>query len=103
MDYFEHSLDNFFQNLCLFADDVLCNLLPERQNALQPIQECRWHLIVFVLFLQELNSTSSISSASDTRAAITNLKRDTGKTKYSLCDRIQLEGVNLSLVSIWEN
>ncbi len=56
MDHFEHLLDNFFQNFCLFADDVLCNHLPKRQNALQPIQECRWHLVVSVLFLQELNS-----------------------------------------------
>ena len=44
---------------------------------------------------------ASVSSVSDTPAASTNLKCDTGKTEDNLCDRIQLEGVNLSLVAIW--
>ena len=46
---------------------------------------------------------ASVSSVPDAAAASTNLKRDAGKTEYSLCDRVQLEGVNLSLVAIWEN
>ena len=102
MHLFEHSLGDFPQNFCLFADDVICDLLPQRQNAVQPIQEGRRHLVVFILFLQELNS-QGLTLLPDTRAASTNLKRDGGKSEDSLCDRIQLEGVNLSLDSIWEN
>jgi hypothetical protein len=44
-----------------------------------------------------------VSSVPETPAAGTNLKRDAGKTKDSLCDRIQLEDVNPSLVAIWKN
>ena len=49
-----HFRDCFLQNFCLFADDILCNLVRKKQNALQPIQKVRWHLVVFVLLLQEL-------------------------------------------------
>jgi hypothetical protein len=40
---------------------------------------------------------ASVSSVPETPVAGTNLKRNSGKTEDSLCDRIQLEGVNLSL------
>ena len=41
---------------------------------------------------------SSIRTFPDTLITGTNLERDTGKTEDSLCSRIQLEGVNISLV-----
>ena len=44
-----------------------------------------------------------VSPVPDTLAAVTNLKRDGGKTEDSLCNRIQLEGVNIPLVAVWEN
>jgi len=43
------------QDLCLFTDDFVCDLVRQRQDALQSIQQGRWHLVVLVLFLQELN------------------------------------------------
>ena len=51
----EHSRDELLQDLCLFADDFTYGLVCQRQNALQPIQEDQWHLVTFVLFLQELS------------------------------------------------
>jgi len=51
----EHSRDDLVQDLCLFAYDFIYGLVCQRQNALQPIQKDQWHLIAFVLFLQELN------------------------------------------------
>ena len=56
-----------------------------------------------ICFVPSRAGEMSISSAPDTPAASTNLKRDAGKTEYSLCDGVQLEGVNTSLVFIWEN
>jgi len=47
---------------------------------------------------------SGVTSASDTPAGSTNLKRDLGNTKDSLCDWIQLKGVDIVLlVFVWEN
>jgi hypothetical protein len=42
---------------------------------------------------------SSVTSAADTTVASTNLKRSVGNTEGSLCDWIQLQGVNALLVS----
>jgi len=52
-----------------------------------------WHLVAFVLFLQELNSGAS-TTASDALIVITNLKSDLGNTERSLRDVVHLEGVN---------
>jgi len=43
---------------------------------------------------------ASIISAADMPVASTNLKRNFGNTKDSLCDWIQLQGVNVLLVSM---
>ena len=56
-----------------------------------------------IYFVPSRAKRTSVSSDPDTPAAGTNLKRDAGKTEDNLCDRIQLEGVNLSLVAIWGN
>ena len=41
---------------------------------------------------------SSVTCASDVPVASTNLNRDLGNTKYSLCNRVQLSGVSFLLV-----
>jgi hypothetical protein len=46
---------------------------------------------------------SSITSVVDTPVASTNLKRNLGNTEGSLRDWIQLQGVNVLLVSTWKN
>ena len=56
-----------------------------------------------IYFVPSRAKQSCFSSVPDTPAADTNLKRDSGKTEDNLCDRIQLEDVNLSLVGIWGN
>jgi hypothetical protein len=70
------------------------------QNALQPIQQVQWHLVVLVLFLQKLNSRASPLLLK--RKEDTDLKRDLGNTEGSLCDLVQLKCVNVLMVSIWE-
>jgi len=47
--------DEPLQDFGLFGDDFICDLLRQRQNALHPIIKARWHLVILVLFLQELN------------------------------------------------
>jgi len=53
--HFEHSQDDLLQDYCLIKDDFICDIVRENQNALQPTQQGRWHLVVFILFFQELN------------------------------------------------
>jgi len=67
------------------------------RDVLQLIQQAQWHLIVFVLFLQELND-QALPLLSVTPVESTNLKCDFGNTEDSLCDRIELRGVNVLLV-----
>ena len=95
----EHSRNNCLQEIRLFADDFICDLIRQGQNALQAIEKARRHFVIFVPFLQEL-SGQALPSASDTQGERTDLKRDTGNTEYCLCDRVQLKGVNVLLVSI---
>ena len=56
-----------------------------------------------ICFVPSRAKQSSVSSVLDTLAASIDLKRNAGKAEDRLCDRIQLEGVNLWLVAIWEN
>jgi len=55
-------------------------------------------MVVLVLYLQELNH-QALSLLPDTPVTNTNLKRSLGNTKDSLCDWIELQGVNVLLVS----
>ena len=50
-----HSRDDFLQEIRLFPDYFVCNNVRERQNALQPVQKTQWHLVVLILYPQELN------------------------------------------------
>jgi hypothetical protein len=53
--HFEHSWDGILQHFCLFADNFVCNRVRKPQNALQLIYQVGQHVVVFVLFLQELD------------------------------------------------
>ena len=55
MHYFKHSWDEVLQDLCLLGDNFICNLLHQRQNALHSIAKTRGHLVILVLFFQELH------------------------------------------------
>ena len=93
MHYFKHSRDEFLQDFSLFGDDFICHLFRQRQDALHPIEKNRGHLVILVLFLQQLNP-QSVTSRSDSPMTRTNLKCDLGNTKDSLCNWVQLTGVN---------
>ena len=66
---------------------------------LQLIQQIQWHLIVFVLFLQELED-QALPLLSITPVESTNLKCDFGNTEDNLCDLVELRGVNVLLSSV---
>src|SRR5258706_14631542 len=55
LHYFEHFRHYLLQDICRFADNFVCDRVRQRQDALQLIQQARWHPITFVLFLHELN------------------------------------------------
>jgi len=94
-----HSRDDLLQEIRLFADYfVRDDFVREMQDALQPVQKDGWYLVVLVLYLQELNHRA-LSLLPDTPVANTNLKRNLGNTEDSLCDWIQLQGVNVRLGS----
>jgi hypothetical protein len=100
--HIEHPREDLLQEICLFTDDFLRDNVRERQDALQPLHKNRRYLVVLVLFLQELNSRR-LPSAADRQATSTNLKRNIGNTEDSLCDWVQLQGVNALVVSTWKH
>src|SRR5258706_5884053 len=57
--HFKHPRDGLLQDICLFTDDFICDLVCKRQNALEPVQKPHRDLIVFILFLHELNGRAS--------------------------------------------
>jgi len=59
LHHFEHSGDDLLQDFRLFADDFIYDLVRKKRNALQPTQESRRHLVVFVPFLQKLKGRAS--------------------------------------------
>src|SRR5258707_14479895 len=97
MHNFKHSRDELLQDISLFGDNFISDLLRQRQDSLQPITKARGHLVILVLFLQELNHQALLLRL--TPITNTNLKCDTGNTEDSLCNWIQLEGVNFLFVS----
>jgi hypothetical protein len=96
--HFKHSREDLLQEIRLFTDDFFRDNVRERQDASQPVQNTRRYLFVLVLFFQELNS-QALPSAADTQEASTNLKRNVGNSEDSLCDWVQLLGVNALLLS----
>ena len=56
-----------------------------------------------IYFVPSRAERSSITPTADTLVASTNLKRDTGNTEDSLCDWVQLKGINLLRFSVWRD
>ena len=52
-----------------------------------------------IYFVPSRAKQARVSSVPDIPAAGTHLKRDTGKTEDSFCDRVQLGGVGFSSVA----
>src|SRR5258706_10808828 len=96
MHYSKHSWDEDLQDFCLLGDNFICNLLHQRQNTLHPIAKTRGHLVILVLFFQELNQTLLLSLVCQQRR--THLKRGVGNTDDNLCNWVQLPGVSVFLV-----
>ena len=65
----EHSRNCLLQNFCLFVHKFICDLVRKNQNSLQPTQEVRRHLVVPILFLQELKR-SCVTSASESQEGV---------------------------------
>ena len=53
--YLKHSRDDLFQHFRLLANDLIRDLVCQWQNTVQPIQQDRRGLVVFISFLQKLN------------------------------------------------
>ena len=60
---------------------------------MHPIAKARGHLVILVLFFQELNRQALLLPPVK-QVARTHLKRDAGNTENSLCNWVQLIGVN---------
>ena len=85
MHYFKHSWDELFQDFCFFGDDFICHLLHQRQNTLHPIAKARRHLVVLVLFLQELKRDALILPLiCQWRAHTSNVTLVTPKTAFAI-------------------
>ena len=59
----EHSRDCLLKDFCLVVDNLVCDLVRKQQNTLQPIQKVQRHLVVLVLFLQELKQPGVTSTS----------------------------------------
>ena len=55
MHYLKHPWDEVLQDFCLLRDNFICDLLHQRQNTLHTIAKARGHLVILVLFFQELH------------------------------------------------
>ena len=53
--HFKHSRNDLLQEIRLFTDDFFRDNVRERQDSVQPVQKTRRHLVVLILFFQELN------------------------------------------------
>ena len=59
LHHFEHSRDDFFQDVRFLAHDLVHDPICQRQDALQSIEKAQRDLVIFVLFSQKLNDQSS--------------------------------------------
>ena len=96
MHYVKHPWDEVLQDFCLLGDNFICDLLRQRQNTLHTIAKARGHLVILVLFFQEL-IRKALLLPSVIQEARTHLKRDAGNTEDNLCNWVQLIGVNVLL------
>ena len=85
MHYLEHSRGELLQDFCLFGDDFVCNLLRQGQNPLHLIEKAQGHLVILVLFLQELNRRAlPPSPIRRWRAQTSNVTLATPKTAFAI-------------------
>ena len=98
----EHSRDDPLQEIRFFAYNFFRDNVRERQNALQPVQKTQGYLIDLVLFFQKL-SDQGLATCSNSPVPNTHLKHNVGNAENSLCNWVQLQGVNVLLVSTWKN
>ena len=85
MHYFKHSRDELLQDFCIVGDDVVCNLLRQGQNPLHSITKARGQLVIFVLFLQELNRRALLPTLiRGWRAQTSNVTLATPKTAFAI-------------------
>ena len=85
MHYFKHSRDELLQDFCLFGHDLICHLFRQRQNPLHPTAKTRGHLVILVLFLQQLQPQGLlIPLISRWRAQTSNVTLATPKTAFAI-------------------
>ena len=85
MHYFKHSRDELFQDFCFFGDDFICHLPHQRQDTLYPIAKTRRHLVILVLFLQELSPKALLLHLiCQWRAQTSNVTLVTPKTAFAI-------------------
>jgi hypothetical protein len=85
LHHFEHSRDCLVQDFRLFVDDLVCDLVRKKQNALQPLQKFRRHLVVPILFLQELiQSDVTSASGAQERTQTSNVTWATLKAAFAI-------------------
>src|SRR5258706_4575313 len=84
MHYSKHSWDEDLQDFCLVGDNFICNLLHQRQNTLHPIAKARGHLVILVLFCQELNQTLLLSLVCQQRGHTSNVALATPTTTFAI-------------------
>ena len=85
MHYFKHSRDELLQDVCLFGDDFVRYLLRQGQNPLHPIAKTQGHLVILVLFLQELNLQVLLPTPiSKWRVLTSNVTLATPKTAFAI-------------------
>ena len=85
MHHFKHSRDELLQDFCLFGDDLICHLFRQRQNPLYTTTKARGHLVILVLFLQQLNSQALLlPPICRWRAQTSNVTLVTPKTAFAI-------------------
>ena len=55
LHHLEHSWDNFFQDIRFLTHGFIRNPVRQRQKAMQSVEEAQRYLVIFILFLQELD------------------------------------------------
>src|SRR5258706_12494287 len=85
MHYSKHSWDEVLQDFRLLGDNFICNLLHQRQNTLHPTAKARGHLVILVLFFQELNrQTLLLPPVGQQRGHTSNVALATPTTTFAI-------------------
>ena len=72
------------QHFCLLRDNFICDLLHQRQNTLHTVTKAQCHLIILVLFFQELqHQTLLLPPVCQQRRHTSNVTLATPKTAFA--------------------